>query len=158
MKKRFLKSQVYAWVTGRSVPPPFRIWAVFWALWSHFKGYNGRIFPHLETFSISLEWTSKEGPLAVQMFTLDVSWRCVTSEPWSTVPSPTFGIGWGLGCHSRKTDSRWAGSWSRWDEEGDNRACFQQMFLCRITKEQREQVVRKAAEMTWRRACFLSSI
>ena len=125
MKKRFLKSQVYAWVTGRSVPPPFRIWAVFWALWSHFKGYNGRIFPHLETFSISLEWTSKEGPLAVQMFTLDVSWRCVTSEPWSTVPSPTFGIGWGLGCHSRKTDSRWAGSWSRWDEEGDNRACFQ---------------------------------
>lgn len=31
---------------------------------------------------------------------------------------------------------------------------FKQMFLCRITKEQREQVVRKAAEMTWRRACF----
>lgn len=35
---------------------------------------------------------------------------------------------------------------------------FKQMFSCRITKEQREQVVRKAAEMTWRRAWFLSSI
>ena len=32
---------------------------------------------------------------------------------------------------------------------------FRQMFSCRSTKEQRERVVRKAAEMTWRRACVL---
>lgn len=32
---------------------------------------------------------------------------------------------------------------------------FKQMFLCGSTREQRERVVRKAAEMTWRRACFL---
>lgn len=32
---------------------------------------------------------------------------------------------------------------------------FRQMFPCRSTKEQRERVVRKAAEMTWRRAWFL---
>lgn len=32
---------------------------------------------------------------------------------------------------------------------------FMQMFSCKSTKEQREQVVRRAVEMVCHRACFL---
>lgn len=32
---------------------------------------------------------------------------------------------------------------------------FMQMFPCRSTKEQREQVMSKATEIIWCRACFL---
>lgn len=50
--------------------------------------------------------------------------RFLTSGPRNAAPNLTIRPWWGLGYHPGKTDSRLAGSWSRWEGEGDKGACF----------------------------------